>query len=137
MDRKLVHVGIAVKSLEGSVQLFSRLFPQEGDIHVEEVADQGVRVAMFRTGACSLELTEAVGPDSPVAKFIAKRGEGVHHLSFEVGDIVAELGRLKAGGFRLVDERPRPGAGGCLVAFLHPSSTNGVLIELSQKAGGG
>ena len=136
MDRKLVHVGIAVKSLDGSLPLFSRLFPQRGGIHIEEVADQGVRVAMIRAGECSLELTEATAPESPIARFIAKRGEGVHHLSFAVDDLAAELGRLRAEGFRLVDERPRPGAGGTLIAFLHPSSTNGVLIELSQKTAG-
>ena len=136
MDRKLVHVGIAVKSLAGSVPIFSKLFPQD-TVAVEEVADQGVKVAFFRTGECSVELTEAADPDSPIGKFIAKRGEGVHHLSFEVGDLQAELDRLRAEGFRLIDEKPRKGAGGYLIAFLHPSSTNGVLIELSQKQGKG
>ena len=136
MDRKLVHVGIAVRSLGDSVPLFSKLFPQES-VKVEEGADQGVRVAFFRTGECSVELTEATNEHSPIGKFIAKRGEGVHHLSFEVEDLQAELDRLRSEGFRLIDERPRKGAGGYLIAFLHPSSTGGVLIELSQKQGKG
>ena len=131
MERKLSHVGIAVRSIEAAAGVFHRLFPQEA-APTEEVADQGVRVAFFRAGPCTLELTEATRPDSPIAKFIEKRGEGVHHLSFEVPDLEAELRRLKAAGVRLIDETPRPGAGGCRIAFLHPSSTNGVLIELSQ-----
>jgi methylmalonyl-CoA/ethylmalonyl-CoA epimerase len=135
MDRKLAHVGIAVKSLTASVPLFEKLFPQER-VDTEEVADQGVRVAFLRAGPCTIELTEATRPESPIAKFIEKRGEGVHHLSFEVSDLQAELDRLKSAGVRLIDDRPRKGAGGCLIAFLHPSSTNGVLIELSQKTTG-
>lgn len=132
MEPKLNHVGIAVRSIDASVPVFSTLFPQD-HVEVEDVADQGVRVAFLRTGPCTLELTEATSPDSPVAKFIEKRGEGVHHLSFEVEDVQVELDRLKAAGVRLVDEHPRRGAGGYLIAFVHPSSTNGVLIELSQK----
>ncbi|HLF13555.1 MAG TPA: methylmalonyl-CoA epimerase [Bacteroidota bacterium] len=132
MERKLTHVGIAVKSLRDSVPLFSKLFSQDA-VKEEAVADHGVRVAFFHTGACSVELTEATDENSPIGKFIAKRGEGVHHLSFEVEDLGAELDRLRAEGFRLIDEKPRKGAGGYLIAFLHPSSTNGVLIELSQK----
>lgn len=134
MEKKLVHVGIAVKSLAASVPLYTALFPQE-KTEIEEVPDQGVRVAFFRTQNCSLELTEATTDTSPIKKFIDKRGEGVHHLSFEVDDLQAELGRLSAAGFRLIDEKPRIGAGGYLIAFLHPSSTSGVLIELSQKSG--
>lgn len=133
MERKLVHVGIAVNSLAESVPVYQKLFPQD-DLRTEVVEDQRVKVAFFRTGACSVELTEATDPQSPIAKFIAKRGEGVHHLSFEVDDLQAELDRLRGEGLRLIDETPRPGAGGYLIAFLHPSSTNGVLIELSQKA---
>jgi len=133
MERKLVHVGLAVNDLEEAMPVYSVLFPQEGDIPVEEVPDQGVRVAFFRAGPCSLELTEATREDSPIAKFLKKRGEGVHHLSFEVPDITAELARLKAAGVRLIDETPRKGAGGCLIAFIHPSSTRGVLVELSAR----
>ncbi len=134
MEKKLAHVGIAVKSLEVSIPLYTQLFPQE-KVGIEEVPDQGVRVAFFRTNNCSIELTEATTGSSPIAKFIGKRGEGVHHLSFEVDDLAAELARLAAAGLRLIDDKPRIGAGGCLIAFLHPSSTNGVLIELCQKPG--
>ena len=136
MDRKLVHVGIAVKSLADSVSVYKKLFPQD-DVRIEDVADQRVKVAFFRTGACSVELTEATDPQSPIGKFIARRGEGVHHLSFEVDDLQAELDRLRGEGFRLIDEQPRMGAGGYRIAFLHPASTNGVLIELSEKAAKG
>lgn len=137
MEKKLVHVGIAVKALSASVPVYEQLFPQQGPVPVEEVRDQGVRVAFFRAGSCSLELTEATGPSSPIAKFIEKRGEGIHHLSFEVEDIRRELDRLRAAGVRLIDEEPRRGAGGHLIAFIHPSAAGGVLIELSQKADGG
>ena len=136
MDRKLVHVGIAVKSLADSVSVYKKLFPQD-DVRIEDVADQRVKVAFFRTGACSVELTEATDPHSPIGKFIARRGEGVHHLSFEVDDLQAELDRLRGEGFRLIDEQPRMGAGGYRIAFLHPASTSGVLIELSEKAAKG
>lgn len=136
MDRKLVHVGIAVKSLADSVSVYKKLFPQD-DVRIEDVADQRVKVAFFRTGACSVELTEATDPQSPIGKFIARRGEGVHHLSFEVDDLQAELDRLRGEGFRLIDEQPRMGAGGYRIAFLHPASTSGVLIELSEKAAKG
>jgi len=132
MEKKLAHIGIAVKSLDAAIPLYSKLFPQE-KVEIEEVPDQGVRVAFFRTGECSVELTEATSDTSPIGKFIGKRGEGVHHLSFEVPDLGAELRRLADEGFRLIDEKPRRGAGGALIAFLHPSSTNGVLIELCQK----
>ncbi len=133
MDRKLVHVGIAVRSLADSIPIYKKLFPQD-DVRTEEVADQGVNVAFFRTGSCSVELTEATDPQSPIGRFLARRGEGVHHLSFEVDDLQGELDRLRGEGFRLIDEKPRMGAGGYRIAFLHPSSTNGVLIELSEKA---
>ncbi len=136
MDRKLVHVGIAVKSLADSVSVYQKLFPQD-DVRIEDVEDQRVKVAFFRTGACSVELTEATDPESPIGKFIARRGEGVHHLSFEVDDLQAELDRLRGEGFRLIDEQPRMGAGGYRIAFLHPASTSGVLIELSEKAAKG
>ncbi|MBI3195143.1 MAG: methylmalonyl-CoA epimerase [Ignavibacteriae bacterium] len=129
---KLSHAGIAVKNLNEATKLFSKLFHVQ-HIPIEEVADQKVRVGFCHVGNASVELTEATAPDSPIAKFIEKRGEGVHHLSFEVDDIESELVRLKSEGFQLIDEKPRIGAGGYLIAFLHPKSTNGVLIELSQK----
>lgn len=132
MFKKLSHVGIAVKNIESSIQTFSSLF-DTGDVHKESVPEQKVHVAFFHVGDTHIELTEATDPESPIAKFIEKRGEGVHHLSFEVDDIKAEISRLKQAGFQLVDEEPRPGAGGYLVAFLHPKSSNGVLVEISQK----
>ncbi len=133
MMKKLMHVGVAVKNLEESIALFSKLF-QLNRVEREEVESQRVRLAFFDVGNTSIELTEATDIDSPIAKFIQKRGEGVHHLSFEVEDLTAELGRLKAAGFQLIDEKPRRGAGGHLIAFIHPRSTNGVLVELCQSA---
>lgn len=130
--KKLSHVGIAVKDLEKSSQIFSKLF-QVKDVKRETVAEQMVNIAFFHVNNASIELTEATSADSPIAKFIEKRGEGVHHLSFEVDDIRAELQRLESEGFQLIDKEPRKGAGGYWIAFVHPKSTNGVLIEISQK----
>jgi methylmalonyl-CoA/ethylmalonyl-CoA epimerase len=132
MFGKIAHVGIAVKDLERSIELLSRLYGTKPN-HRERVDDQQVNSAMFSFGDTSVELLESTAPDSAIAKFIEKRGEGMHHLSFAVDDITAELARLRKAGFQLIDERPRKGAGNCLVAFLHPKSTNGVLIEISQK----
>jgi methylmalonyl-CoA/ethylmalonyl-CoA epimerase len=132
MIRKLIHVGIAVRNLESSAALFAKLLGTR-EAGREEVYNQRVKVAFFHVDGGSVELTEATSPDSPIARFIEKRGEGVHHLSFEVDDIESELQRLQSEGFRLVDDKPRVGAGGYLIAFLHPQSTNGVLIEISQK----
>ncbi len=129
---RLAHVGIAVKNLESATKVFSKLFGTEVS-STESVTDQHVRVAFFHAGETEIELTEPTGPDSPISKFLEKRGEGVHHLSFEVDDINAELKRLKEQGFQLIDETPRRGAGGYWVAFVHPKSTNGVLIEVTQK----
>ena len=132
MFEKLAHVGIAVKDVDAASKVFSRLLNVDTG-GIEVVAEQKVKLAFFHVGGTSIELTEAVSPDSAIAKFIEKRGEGVHHLSFEVTDIEAELGRLKAEGFNLIDEQPRRGAGDTLIAFLHPKSTNGVLVEITQK----
>ena len=132
MAWKLSHVGVAVTNLEQSTRLFAKLLQNE-NIEQEEVKDQHVKVGLIRLGGTSIELTEATAPESPIAKFIQKRGEGVHHLSFEVDDIREELARLRREGFQLIDEQPRRGAGGHWIAFLHPKSTNGVLIEISQK----
>ena len=132
MIKKLSHVGVAVKDLEESKKIFSRLL-QIKNIETERVADQNVNIALFHVGGASVELTESTVPDSPVGKFLERRGEGVHHLSFEVDDIKAELARLKADGFQLIDDEPRKGAGGYWIAFVHPKSTNGVLVEISQK----
>jgi methylmalonyl-CoA/ethylmalonyl-CoA epimerase len=133
MFKKLLHIGIAVKDLSSSVALFSGLLNTK-DVRQETVPDQKVNIAFFDVGDTHIELTEATAPDSPIAKFIEKRGEGVHHLSFEVNDIRAELRRLEQAGFQLIDKEPKLGADGCWVAFIHPKSTNGVLVEISQKA---
>jgi methylmalonyl-CoA/ethylmalonyl-CoA epimerase len=132
MLKKIAHIGVAVKNLEASTETFSRLLNTK-DVKTEEVNDQKVRLAFFHVGEMSIELTESTSPDSPISKFIEKRGEGVHHVSFVVDDIRAELARLKSEGFQLIDEQPRLGAGGYWIAFVHPKSTNGVLIEISQK----
>jgi methylmalonyl-CoA/ethylmalonyl-CoA epimerase len=101
--------------------------------HTEEVSEQKVRATFFKIGEGGIELLEPTSPDSTIAKFIEKRGEGVHHLSFEVDDIDAELARLKREGFQLIDEKPRIGADGYRIAFVHPKSTNGVLVEISER----
>ena len=131
MAQKIAHIGIAVKDLEASKELFRKLTGSEV-VHEETVPDQHVRTALFHVGASAIELLEATSEESAIAKFLAKRGEGMHHIALVVDDIEAELQRLKRDGFQLVDEQPRMGAGNMLVAFLHPKSTNGVLIELSQ-----
>ena len=132
MYRRLTHIGIAVRNIKDSSSRFAKLFGmQEG--HSEEVADQKVKATFFRIGEGGIELLEPTGPDSTIAKFIEKRGEGIHHLSFEVDDIEKEIARLKGEGFQMIDEKPRDGADGYRIAFLHPKSTNGILIEISQK----
>ena len=131
---RLTHIGIAVKDGTGASSLFERLLGTAPG-HQEEVADQRVRTIFFDAGSAGLELLQPTSDDSTVARFIGKRGEGIHHLSFEVEDIHAEIERLRASVFQMIDEKPRPGAGGYLVAFIHPKSTNGVLVEISQKMG--
>ena len=132
MFDKVSHIGIAVKDLQASMELFSRLFGKQPD-RIEDVPEQKVKTAIFTVGSSSIELTQGTESASPVTRFLEKRGEGVHHVSFVVDDIEQELVRLKGAGFQLIDERPRVGADGFLVAFLHPHSTNSVLIEISQK----
>jgi methylmalonyl-CoA epimerase len=127
----LDHVGIAVRSLERSLHLYERGFGIKA-AYIREVADQKTRVASLPLGSMRIELLEASAEDSPIARFITRRGEGIHHLCFLVDDILAELKRFKSEGMRLIDEIPRFGAAGCLIAFIHPSSTGGVLIELLQ-----
>jgi methylmalonyl-CoA/ethylmalonyl-CoA epimerase len=130
MKPTLDHIGIAVKSIEAAA-IYEALGLTVD--HVEVVETQGVRTAFLSVGDSNLELLEPAGPDSTVAKFIEKRGEGIHHICFRVDDIEAHLARLKEKGFRLINEAPVPGAHGCRVAFLHPAAGNGVLIELSEK----
>ena len=132
MYKKITHVGIAVKNAEHSSKLFSKLFGISAE-HTEHVGDQSVKATFFRIGEAGVELLEPTSPDSTIAKFIEKRGEGVHHLSFEVDDIESEIARLKHEGFQMIDVIPRVGADGYRIAFIHPKSTNGVLVEISQK----
>ena len=129
---RLDHIGIAVKSLEAA-KIYESLGLTVG--HTETVETQKVRTAFLSVGDSNLELLEPTSPDSPIAKFIEKRGEGIHHICLRVDDIEAHLARLKAEGYRLINEAPVPGAHGCRVAFLHPAAGNGVLIELSEKVG--
>lgn len=128
---KIDHIGIATKSLQEGLAVWRDTLGLKLD-STEEVTEQGVRVAMMAVGDTHVELLEALSPDSAVGKFIAKRGPGIHHIAIEVKDIRASLAELKSKGVRLIDETPRVGAGGCLVAFVHPSTTNGVLLELVQ-----
>lgn len=127
---RLDHIGIAVKSLDAA-----KIYEALGLTieHIETVETQGVRTAFLAAGDAMIELLEPSGPQSTVAKFIEKRGEGIHHICFRVDDIEAQLARLQQQGYRLINESPVPGAHGCRVAFLHPAAGNGVLIELSEK----
>lgn len=129
---KIEHIGIAVKDLEKSNVLFAALF---GKPHykIEEVASEMVKTSFFENGPNKIELLQATHPESAIAKFIDKKGEGIHHIAFAVTDIVAEIKRLKKEGFVVLNETPKKGADNKLVAFLHPKSTNGVLIELCQE----
>ncbi len=132
MFKKIAHIGVAVRDLESASELFSRLLNAE-PLKRQRVDEHKVEVAFFQVGETKIELTKAPSPDSPIARFIDKRGEGIHHISFEVDDITAELQRLKDAGFRLISDKPTVGADGYYVAFLDPKSTNGVLLEISQK----
>jgi methylmalonyl-CoA/ethylmalonyl-CoA epimerase len=126
------HIGIAVKDLMASNTLFSKLldsFPYKE----EYVESEGVKTLFFKTGQTKIELLESTRSDSPVATFIEKRGEGIHHMAFEVADIWAEMARLKSEGFVLLSDEPKKGADNKLVCFVHPKSANGVLIELCQE----
>jgi methylmalonyl-CoA/ethylmalonyl-CoA epimerase len=129
---KIEHIGIAVKDLEKSNDVFASLF---GETHykMEEVASEGVKTSFFKSGPNKIELLQATNSESPIAKFIAKKGEGIHHIAFAVSDIQSEIKRLKSEGFIVLNETPKKGADNKLVAFLHPKTTNGVLIELCQE----
>jgi methylmalonyl-CoA/ethylmalonyl-CoA epimerase len=131
MLTKINHIGIAVKSLEETIPFYrdQLSMPFAG---IEEVAEQKVRVAMLHIGESKIELLEPTSEDSPVAKFIEKNGPGIHHLAYEVEDIVVAIARLMAEGTRMIDEAPRNGAHGALIAFVHPKSSNGVLTEICQ-----
>ncbi len=131
--RKIEHIGIAVKDLGASNTLFEKLFGAP-PYKMEEVASEGVRTSFFKSGPNKIELLEATREDSPIAKYIEKKGEGIHHIAFDVEDIHAEITRLREEGFTVLNETPKKGADNKLVAFLHPKTTNGVLIELCQDA---
>ena len=130
--KNIEHIGIAVKDLNKSNQLFTALLGTK-PYKEEEVFSEGVKVSFFKTGFNKVELLEATNEDGSIAKFIGKKGEGIHHIAFAVDDIVSEIARLKSEGFIILNETPKKGADNKLVAFLHPKKTNGVLIELCQE----
>jgi methylmalonyl-CoA/ethylmalonyl-CoA epimerase len=134
-ETKIQHLGVAVGSLDEALA-FWRDGLGLNLAEIEVVEEQGVRVALLPLGESRIELLEATGAETPVGKFLAKRGPGLHHLCIEVEDLAAKLAQLKARGIRLIDDQPRTGAGGALVAFIHPASTGGVLLELTQKGTG-
>jgi len=129
---KIEHIGLAVKSLETSIPLFEKLLNTEC-YKTELVSSENVNTAFFKTGDSKVELLESTTADGVIAKYIDKKGEGIHHIAFEVANIYAEMERLKQAGFTLLNEQPKPGADNKLVCFLHPKSTNGILIELCMN----
>ena len=129
--KKIEHIGIAVKNLDAAAELYGKLL-NTSVYKIEDVESEGVRTAFLLSGPNKLELLESIMPDSPVSKFIEKRGEGIHHIAFDVEDIRAEMERLKGEGFILLNDTPKEGADNKLVCFVHPKSANGVLIELCQ-----
>jgi methylmalonyl-CoA/ethylmalonyl-CoA epimerase len=131
MLKKVEHIGIAVKNLENSNALFKKLFGQ-AHYKVEKVESEGVSTSFFMLGETKIELLEATNPESSIAKFIDKKGEGIHHIAYAVDDILTEMERLKSEGFELIHQQPKEGADNKLICFLHPKSTNGILVELCQ-----
>jgi methylmalonyl-CoA/ethylmalonyl-CoA epimerase len=129
--KKIDHIGVAVENLEHSLNIFKNMLGMKctGEEVVEE---QDVKVAFLPVGESEIELLESTSPDGNIAKYIQKKGEGIHHIAFEVDDLEAKLEELKEKGVRLIDEKPRYGAGGARIAFLHPKSTNGILVELCE-----
>ena len=130
---KIEHIGIAVKSLEKSNELFAKLFGKPS-YKTENVERESVSTSFFKMGETKVELLEATNNESTIAKFIDKKGEGIHHIAFEVDDIVSEMKRLEADGFTILSKEPMKGADNKLICFLHPKSTNGVLVELCQES---
>ncbi len=128
---KVEHIGIAVKDIEASNKVFEKLFGA-ANYKIEEVASEGVNTSFFKLGPNKIELLEG-NSDSAIAKFIEKKGEGIHHIAFDVDDIHVEMERLRAEGFRLLNEEPKKGADNKLICFVHPKSANGVLVELCQE----
>ncbi|MFP5470680.1 MAG: methylmalonyl-CoA epimerase [Bacteroidia bacterium] len=130
--KKIEHLGIAVKDINASNELFAKLFGKQ-PYKLEDVESEGVKTSFFMIGESKIELLEATNNDSAIAKFIEKKGEGIHHIAFEVDDIDAEIARLKNEGFELIHTTSKDGADNKRIAFLHPKSTNGVLVELCQE----
>ncbi len=130
---RIEHLGIAVRNLDQANELFEKLFGHAA-YKKETVEREGVSTSFFKLGESKVELLEATRSESPIAQFIEKRGEGLHHVAFAVDDIRAEMTRLREAGFRLLHEEPVPGADGKIICFLHPKSTNGILVELCQDA---
>ncbi|MCH4822436.1 methylmalonyl-CoA epimerase [Gramella lutea] len=130
--KRIEHIGIAVKDLEAANKTYEAVMGVE-PYKMETVESEGVTTSFFKVGESKIELLAATNPESPISKFIEKRGEGIHHLAFYVDDIEAEIERLKKEGFRLLNESPKPGADNKLVAFMHPKDANGVLVELCQE----
>ena len=135
MLRKIEHLGIAVKSIEESLKTFETLLGSNC-YKIEEVASEGVKTAFIQIGESKIELLEATNADSPIAKYLDKKGPGIHHIAFDVEDIILEMQRLEKEGFVLLNKEPKNGADNKLVCFLHPKHTNGVLIELCQEKAG-
>lgn len=131
---KIEHIGIAVKNLEQSNSLFTKLFGK-APYKLEKVESEKVATSFFMMGESKIELLESTDPNGPIAKFIEKKGEGIHHIAFEVSDIYSEMKRLQKEGFTVLSEQPKKGADNKLICFLHPKDTNGVLIELCQEQG--
>ena len=130
--KKVEHIGIAVKDIEGANNIFAKLFNQN-HYKVEQVQSEGVITSFFKIGETKIELLQGTHKDSPIAKFISKRGEGIHHIAFEVTDIDSEMDRLKSEGFELINSEAKDGADNKKIIFVHPKATNGVLIELCQE----
>lgn len=132
MLKKVEHIGIAVKDIKNSNALFAKLFGKD-HYKIEAVESEGVSTSFFMLGETKIELLQATNENSAIAKFIEKKGEGIHHIAYEVDDIYAEMERLKKEGFELINQQPKEGADNKLICFLHPKSTNGVLVELCQE----
>ncbi|MBJ59507.1 MAG: methylmalonyl-CoA epimerase [Flavobacteriales bacterium] len=130
--KKVEHIGIAVKDIEDANNIFAKLFNQN-HYKVEQVQSEGVITSFFKIGETKIELLQGTHKDSPIAKFISKRGEGIHHIAFQVTDIDSEMDRLKSEGFELINSEAKDGADNKKIIFVHPKSTNGVLIELCQE----
>ena len=132
MIKKIEHLGIAVKNLDESNELFAKLLGSK-HFRVEEVVSEGVKTSFFMVGETKIELLEATKPESPIAKFIEKKGEGIHHIAYDVEDIEREIERLTSEGFQILNSEPKDGADNKRIVFLHPKTTNGVLVELCEE----